>query len=173
MPEIKTTDGFFFLTPVLMLIALLIMTDNLSGYTTELSAFLLSTRMNLIAAIIFAFGAGFLAIAFTGHLKTAKNSGVFMFFEGTGLVTALVGFFVYGSTMTEQVSSGPVYTLIVSLSQFLIGLLVWAIGIFLVIFAGACTEKKEEKIVFLIVLVALVISIVALSALFPLEVVAF
>lgn len=144
MPEIKTKDGFFFLAPVLMLIALLIMTDNLSGYTTESSAFLLSIRMNLIVAMIFALGAGSLAIAFTGHLKTAKNSGVFMFFEGIGLVTALVGFFVYGSAMTEQIGLGPVYTLVVSLSQFFVGLLVWAIGIFLVVFAGACTEKKES-----------------------------
>jgi len=171
MSEIKTTDGFFFLAPVLMLISLLIMSDNLSGYTEELWRFLFSVRMNLIAALIFAFGVGFLALAFAGRSKLAKNSGVFMFFESTGLVTAVVGFFLYGSAIIEEISSGPLYTLVVSLSQFFVGLLVWGIGIFLIIFAGVCTEKKEEKIIFFIVLVALSICVVALSVLYPIEVI--
>jgi len=171
MPEIKTTDGFFFLAPVLMLISLLIMTDNLSGFTTELWAFLFSVRINLIAAVVFAFGVGFLAVASAGRFKLATNSGVFMFFEGTGLVTAIVGFFVYGSAMKEQISSGPSYTLVVSLYQFFVGLLVWAIGIFLITFAGACTKKREERIIFFIVLVALSVSAIALSVVFPLEVI--
>jgi hypothetical protein len=171
MREIKTTDGLFFLAPVLMLIAFLIMSDNLVGSTTDLWIFLFSIRMNLIAAIVFAFGVGFLAVAFAGRLKLTANSGVFMFFEGTGLVTAIAGFFVYGSAMKEQISSVTVYTLVVSLSQFFVGLLVWAIGIFLIIFAGVYTEKKEEKIVFFIVLVALSIGAIALSVLFPLEVI--
>jgi hypothetical protein len=172
MQEIKATDGFFFLAPVLMLISLLIMSDNLGGFTTELWAFLFSIRINLIAAVLFAFGAGFLAVAFAGHFNLAKNSGVFMFFEGTGLVTAMVGFFLYGTAMKEQISLVPIYTLVVSLSQFFVGLLVWAIGIFLVIFAGTCAEKKEDRITFFIVLVTLSISAIALSVLFPLEVVA-
>jgi len=172
MTEIKTTDGFFFLAPVLMLISLLIMTDNLVGSTTELWAFLFSVRMNLIAAIVFAFGVGFLAVAFAGRFKLAKNSGVFMFFEGTGLVIAIVGFFVYGSAMKEQISSGPYYTLVVSLSQFFVGILAWAIGMFLITFAGVCAEKKEGRVIFLIVLVALSVCVIALSVLFPLEVIA-
>jgi hypothetical protein len=172
MPEIKTTDGFFFLGPVLMLISLLIMSDNLSGFTPELWAFLFSIRINLVAAVVFAFGMGFLAVAFAARFKLAANSSVFMFFEGTGLVTAVVGFFVYGFAMKEQISSGPYYTLIVSLSQFFIGLIVWAIGIFLIIFAGACTEKKEERVIFFIVLVTLSVCAIALSVLFPLDVAA-
>lgn len=170
MPEIEATDGFFFLAPVLMLISLLIMSDNLSGFTTEFWAFLFSVRMNLIAAVVFAFGAGFLAVAFAARFKLASNSGVFVFFEGTGLVTAVVGFFVYGSAMKEQISAGPYYTLVVSVLQFLVGLVVWAIGIFLITCAGVCTENKEERIIFLIVLVALSICTIALSVLFPLEV---
>lgn len=171
MPEIKATDGFFFLAPVLMLISLLIINDNLGGFTTEMRIFLFSIRMNLIAAVVFAFGAGFLAVAFASRFELAKNSGVFMFFEGTGLVTAVVGFFVYGSAMKEQTSSGPHYTLVVSLLQLFVGLIVWAIGIFLITFAGACTKKKEERIIFLIVLVTLSICAIALSVLFPLEVI--
>jgi hypothetical protein len=171
MPEVKTTDGFFFLAPVLMLISLLIMADNLSGFTTGLSEFLFSIRINLIAAVVFAFGVGFLAIAFAARFKLETNSGVFMFFEGTGLLTAILGFFVYGAAMREQISL-PYYVLTVSTPQFFVGLLVWAIGIFLITFAGVCTNRKEEKIIFFIVLVALSISTIALSVLFPLEVVA-
>jgi len=174
MAEIKTTDGFFFLAPVLMLISLLIMSDNLVGSTTELWAFLFSIRMNLIAAVVFAFGVGFLAVAFAWRFKLTSNSSVFMFFEGAGLVTAILGFFVYGSAMKEQIEMGlgPRYTLVVSLSQFSVGLLVWAIGIFLIIFAGVCAKKKEERIVFFIVLVALSVCAIALSVLFPLEIMA-
>ena len=172
MAEIKATDGFFFLAPVLMLISLLIMTDNLVGSTSELWIFLFSVRMNLIAAVLFASGVGFLAVAFAERFKLAINSGVFMFFEGIGLVTAMVGFFLYGSAMQGQISSVPIYTLIVSLSQFFVGLLIWAIGIFLVTFAGICANKKEERIVFFIVLITLIICAIALSALFPLEVMA-
>jgi hypothetical protein len=168
MREIKATDGFFFLAPVLMLISLLIMTDNLVGSTSEMWIFLFSVRMNLIAAVLFAFGAGFLAVAFAGRFKLATNSKVSMFFEGTGLVTAIVGLFVYGSAIREQISIGPSYTLVVSLAQFFVGLLVWAIGIFLITFAGVCIEKKEERIIFLIVLVALSVCAIALSVLFPL-----
>jgi len=171
MTEIKATDGFFFLAPVLMLISLLIMSDNLGGSTPELWIFLLSVRVNLIAAVVFAFGAGFLAVAFARRFKVAKNSVVFMFFEGSGLVTAMVGFFFYGSAMQEQISSRPDYTLVVSLLQFFVGLLVWAIGIFLMAFAGTCAEKKEERIIFLTVLVTLSVFTVALSMLFPLEVI--
>jgi len=172
MPEIKATDGFFFLAPVLMLISLLIMTDNLGGFTTELWAFLFSIRMNLIAVVVFAFGVAFLAVAFAARFKLAANSGVFMFFEGTGLVTAIVGFFVYGSAMKEQVTLGPYYILVVSLAQFFVGLLIWGIGLFLTAFAGICAEKKEEKIIFFIVLVTLSVCAIALSVLFPLEVIA-
>ena len=173
MTEIKTTDGFFFLAPVLMAISLLIMGDNLGGSTQELWIFLFSIRMNLAAAVLFAFGVGFLAVAFFGRFKLAKNSRIFMFFEGAGLATAIVGFFVYGFAMKEQISLESNYTLIVSLSQFFVGLLVWAIGIFLITFAGLCAEKREEKIIFFIVLVTLTIGIIALSVLFPLEVVQF
>lgn len=170
MTEIKTTDGFFFLAPVLMLISLLIMGDNLGGSTPKLWILLFSIRINLAAAVLFAFGAGFLAVAFFGRFKLAKNSGVFMFFESIGLVTAIAGFFVYGFAMKEQISLEFDYTLIVSLSQFFVGLLIWAIGIFLITFAGLCAKKKEEKIIFFIVLVALSVCVIALSALFPLEV---
>ena len=170
MPEIKATDGFFFLAPVLMLISLLLISDNLGGFTTEMEILLFSIRMNLIAAVVFAFGVGFLAVALAARFKLASNSGVFMFFEGAGLVTAVVGFFVYGSAMEEQISLG-LYTLVVSLFQFFIGLVVWAIGIFLIAFAGTCTEKKEERIIFFIVLVTLSICVVALSVLYPLEVI--
>lgn len=172
MTEIKTTDGFFFLAPVLMLISLLIMTDNLGGSTTELWILLLTIRINLAAAVLFAFGTGFLAVAFAGRLRLTTGSEVFMFFEGTGLVTAIAGFFVYGSAMKEQISLGLSYTLVVSLSQFFVGLVVGAIGIFLITFAGVCAEKKEERIIFLIVLVTLSICAIALPVLFPLEVIA-
>ena len=170
MAEIKATDGFFFLAPVLMLISLLIMADNLGGGATELGDFLFLVRINLVAAVVFAIGVWFLAVAFGGHFRLAKNSGVFMFFEGTGLVTAIVGFFVYGFAMKEQIGLGS-YNLVVSLSEFFVGLLVWAIGVFLITFAGLCAEKKEEKIIFFIVLFALSICVIALSVLFPLEVI--
>ena len=169
MAEIKATDGFFFLAPVLMLIALLITEDNLAGFTPELWIFLFSVRMNLVAAVVFAFGAGFLAVAFAGRFKLAKNSGVFMFFEASGLVTAITGFFVYGSAMHMLT---PYYTLFVALSQFFVGLVVWAIGIFLIAFAGMCSEKKEEKIILFIVFVTLSICAIILSVLFPLEMIA-
>jgi len=172
MAEIKATDGFFFLSPVLMLISYLIMSDNLAGSTPELWDFLFSVRIDLIAAVVFAFGVGFLAVAFAERLKMTTNSAVFMFFEGTGLVTAILGFFVYGYAMKEQISSGPTYTLVVYLSQFFVGLLVWAIGIFLITFAGVCAEKKEEKMIFFLVLVTLTVCVIALSVLFPLEVIA-
>lgn len=173
MSELKTSDGFFFLAPVLVLLSILIINDNLGFTTNEFEALLFSVRMNLLGAVILAFGIGFIAYALAGRLKMMAPSGVFMFFEGVGLVVAIIGFFAFGLAMEEIVSlpEGP-YILFISLPQFITGLLIWAIGILLITFAGASTEKTEERMIFFVILVTLAVCCFVLSMLFPWEVVA-
>ena len=95
-----------------------------------------------------------------------------MLFEGLGLVIAIIGFFTYGLAMKEIVNLpvGP-YTLLISFPEFIIGLMIWAIGILLVTFAGASTEKTEERMIFFVILVTLAVCCFVLSLLFPWEVV--
>jgi hypothetical protein len=161
MAEVKSTDGLFFLAFVLMLISISITATNLASFTSESTVFLFRVRVNLVAAIVFALGVGSLAVAFAGRFKLAINSGVFMFFQGTGLVTAILGFFVCGLAIL------PYYTPVTSVPQLIAGLLIWAIGVFLATFTGICNEQREERIVFFIVLVALIVSVIALSIFLP------
>lgn len=169
MSELKTSDGFFFLAPVLVLLSTLIINDNLGFTTTEPNAILFSIRMNLLGAIILAFGIGFLAFALAGRLRMMVPSGVFMFFEGVGLVTAIVGFFAYGLAMKEIIDLGT-YILFISVPEFVTGLMIWAIGILLITFAGASTKKTEERMIFFVILVTLAVCCFVLSMLFPWEV---
>jgi len=172
MSELKTSDGFFFLAPVLVLLSILIINDNLGFTTNDPHALLFSVRMALLGAIILAFGIGFLASALAGRLRMIAPSGVFMFFEGIGLIIAIVGFFAYGLAMEEIVNlSLGHYILLISLPQFITGLIIWAIGILLITFAGACTEKNEERMIFFVILVTLAVCCFVLSMLFPWEVV--
>ena len=172
MSELETSDGFFFLAPVLVLLSILIINDNLGFTTIELNAVLFSVRMNLLGAIIFAFGIGFFAIALAGRLRLTVTSGVFMFFEGVGLVTAIVGFFAYGLAMEETVNLlAGTYILLISLPEFITGLIIWAIGVLLITFAGACAEKNEERMIFFVILVTLAVCCFVLAMLFPWEVV--
>jgi hypothetical protein len=170
MSELKTSDGFFFLAPVLVLLSILIINDNLGFTTNELNAVLFSVRMNLLGVMILAFGIGFLAFALAGRLRMMAPSGVFMFFEGVGLVIAIVGFFAYGLAMEEIVETGT-YTFFISLPQFITGLMIWAIGILLITFAGASTEKNEERMIFFVILVTLAVCCFVLAMLFPWEIV--
>ena len=171
MSELKTSDGFFFLAPVLVLLSILIINDNLGFTTSELDALLFSVRMNLLGAIIIAFGIGFLAFALAGRLRMLAPSGVFMFFEGIGLIIAIVGFFAYGLAMKEIITPMEAYILLISLPQFITGLIIWSIGILLITFAGASTEKNEERMIFFVILVTLAVCCFVLSMLFPWEVV--
>lgn len=172
MSELKTSDGFFFLAPVLVLLSILIINDNLGFTTNDLNALLFSVRMALLGVIIIAFGIGFLAFALAGRLRMIVPSGVFMFFEGVGLVISIVGFFAYGLGMKEIVDPfAGLYILFISLPQFITGLIIWATGILLITFAGACTEKNEERMVFFVILVTLAVCCFVLSMLFPWEVV--
>jgi len=172
MSQLKTSDGFFFLAPVLVLLSVLIINDNLGFTTNDPDAILFSVRMNLLGAVILAFGIGFLAFALAGRLKMMAPSGVFMFFEGIGLVIAIIGFFAFGLAMEETILSptGP-YTLFISLPQFITGLMIWAIGVLLITFAGASTEKAEERMIFFVILITLAVCCFVLSMLFPWEVV--
>jgi len=172
MSELKVSDGFFFLAPVLVLLSILIINDNLGFTTTELNAILFSVRMNLLGAIIFAFGIGFLAFALAARLRMMVPSGVFMFFEGVGLVITIVGFFAYGLAMEEIVDLlAGTYILLISLPEFFTGLIIWATGILLITFAGASTEKNEERMIFFVILVTLAVCCFVLAMLFPWEVV--
>jgi len=170
MSELKTSDGFFFLAPVLVLLSILIINANLGFTTNDPDAILFSVRMNLLGAVILAFGIGFIAFALAGRLKMMVPSGVFMLFEGIGLVIAIVGFFAFGLAMEETVAL-PEYTLFISLPQFITGLMIWAIGILLITFAGASTQKTEERMIFFVILVTLAVCCLVLSLLFPWEVV--
>jgi len=170
MSELKTSDGFFFLAPVLVLLSILIINANLGFTTNDPDAILFSVRMNLLGAVILAFGIGFIAFALAGRLKMMVPSGVFMLFEGIGLVIAIIGFFAFGLAMEETVAL-PEYTLFISLPQFITGLMIWAIGILLITFAGASTQKTEERMIFFVILVTLAVCCLVLSLLFPWEVV--
>ena len=172
MSELKTSDGFFFLAPVLVLLSILIINDNLGFTTTDLNAILFSIRMNLLGVIILAFGIGFLAVALVGRLRMRASGGVFMFFEGVGLIISILGFFTYGIGMKEIVDlSAETYILLISLPQFINGIMIWAIGILLVTFAGASSEKNEERMIFFVILVTLAVCCFVLSMLFPWEII--
>jgi len=171
MSELKTSDGFFFLSPVLVLLSILIINDNLGFTATESDAILFSIRMNLLGAIIFAFGIGFLAFAIAGRLGMRAPSGVFMFFEGVGLVITIVGFFAYGLGMKETINLlAGTHILVISLPQFITGLIIWATGILLITFAGASSDKNEERMIFFVILVTLAVCCFVLAMLFPWEV---
>ena len=172
MSELKISDGFFFLAPVLSLLSILIINDNLGFITNEPNEVLFRIRMDLLGAIILAFAIGFLASALAGRLRMMAPSGVFMFFEGVGLIIAILGFFAYGLAMKELVELGNGrYALSISLPQFISGLMIWATGILLITFAGASTKKNEERMIFFVILVTLAVCCFVLAMLFPWEVV--
>jgi hypothetical protein len=81
------------------------------------------------------------------------NAGLFLLLEGTGLFSAILGFFFYGSAMIRE-SNG----LILSQPQFCIGLLIWGTGIFLIAFVGANVRKREEVVVLLNAVIAFLLA---------------
>lgn len=136
--QLKVTDGALFLGPVVVLISLLFMNEAETGEVVIQQ----TIQTNVTAMMVSALGVVLLSIAIAGHFSSL-NAGLFLLLEGTGLFSAILGFFFYGSAMIRE-STG----LILSQPQFYMGLLIWAAGIFLIAFAGVNVRKKEEAVVF-------------------------
>ncbi len=144
MVELKATDGAFFLGPVVIVISWFFKTET---ETAEPAVLLQAVQTNIAAMITCGIGVALLAIAVGVH-SSSLSSGGFMSLEGTGLFSAILGFFFYGSAM-RQGSSGGTYRLLLSQPQFLIGLVIWAAGVFMITFGGVSARRKEEGIIFL------------------------
>jgi len=144
MVELKPTDGAFFLGPIVTFISLFFMT----GIVTDRLDLLIQTiQTNIAAMALAALGVILIAIAVSGH-SPEISSRTFMTLESIGLFSAIIGFFFYASAMTRE-TIGATYYLTISLSQLLVGLAIWSIGIFLITYAGISARRKEEGIVFL------------------------
>ncbi len=144
MAELKPTDGAFFLGPVVIFISIFFMTEIT---TPDLAALIQTIQTNVAAMVVFSLGVILIAIGVAGH-SPEINSRTFMTLEGIGLFSAIIGFFSYGSAMKRE-TIGTVYYLTISPLQSWGGLTIWAIGIFLVAYAGISARRKEEGIVFL------------------------
>jgi hypothetical protein len=144
MAELKPTDGAFFLGPVVIFISVFFMTEIA---TPDLAALMQTIQTNVAAMVVSSLGVILIAIGVAGH-SPEINSRTFMTLEGIGLFSAIIGFFFYGSAMMRE-TVGAVYYLTISPLQFWGGLTIWAIGIFLVAYAGISARRKEEGIVFL------------------------
>jgi len=148
MPELKPTDGAFFLGPVVIFISLFFMADIT---TVDLAALIQTIQTNVAAMVVSALGVILIAIGVAGH-SPEIDSRTFMTLESIGLFSAIIGFFFYGSAMTRTVTQeavGTMYHLTISPLQFWVGLTIWTVGIFLITYAGICARRKEEGIVFL------------------------
>ena len=148
MAELKPTDGAFFLGPVVIFISVFFMSEIT---TSRLDAFMQTIQTNLAAMIVTSLGVILIAIGVAGH-SPEISSRTFMALESIGLFSAIIGFFFHVSAMTRIVTQeevGIMYHLIISPLQFWIGLTIWAIGIFLIAYAGISARRKEEGIVFL------------------------
>jgi len=147
--QLKVTDGALFLGPVVVMISLLFMNGAETG---EKAVIQQTIQTNVTAMMLSALGVVLLSIAIAGHFSSI-NAGLFLLLEGTGLFSAILGFFFYGSAMIRE-STG----LILSQPQFYIGLLIWAAGIFLIAFAGVNVRKREEVVVFSNAVITLVLA---------------
>ncbi len=145
MVELKATDGSFFLGPVVMVISWFFMTGTEA--TDSVTVVLKVVWGNLVAMITFGLGVILLAIA-SGVHSPLLSGATFMSLEGTGLFSAILGFFFYGSAMGLESSDGA-YRLFLSQPQFLVGLVIWAAGVFLITFGGVGAKGREESIIFL------------------------
>jgi hypothetical protein len=146
MVELKPTDGAFFLGPAVIFISLFFMSDIAIG-TPNIDVLIQTIQTNFAAMALSALGVILVAIAVSGH-SPEIDSRTFMTLESIGLFSAIVGFFFYGSAMTRE-TIGTIYYLAISPLQFFVGLTIWAIGIFLITYAGISARRKEEGIVFL------------------------
>jgi len=147
--QLKVTDGALFLGPVVVMISLFFMNGAETG---EKAVIQQTIQTNVTAMMLSALGGVLLSIAIAGHFSSI-NAGLFLLLEGTGLFSAILGFFFYGSAMIRE-STG----LILSQPQFYIGLLIWAAGIFLIAFAGVNVRKREEVVVFSNAVITLVLA---------------
>jgi len=108
-------------------------------------------QTNIAAIVVSALGVVLIAIGVSGH-SPEINSRTFMTLEGIGLFSAIIGFFFYGYGMIRETiyeATGTMYKLTISPLHFWGGLALWAVGIFLVAYAGISARRKEEGIVFL------------------------
>jgi len=152
MVELKPTDGAFLLGPLVIFISVFFMKGI---ETTDIIVFMQTIQTNIAAIIVLALGVILLSIGIAEHSPNIRG-GFFMVLEGTGLFSAILGFFFYGVSMV-RVADG-VYTLTFSPLHFWVGLIIWAIGVFSITYAGISSRKKEEGIVFLNALLTLVLA---------------
>jgi len=148
MAELKPTDGAFFLGPVVIFISIFFMMEIT---TFDLAALMQTIQTNIAAIVVSALGVVLIAIGVSGH-SPEINSRTFMTLEGIGLFSAIIGFFFYGYGMIRETiyeATGTMYKLTISPLHFWGGLALWAVGIFLVAYAGISARRKEEGIVFL------------------------
>jgi hypothetical protein len=153
MVELKPTDGTFLLGPLVIFISVFFMIEV---QTTDIIVFMQMIQTNITAVTVLALGVILLSIGIAEHSPNVRG-GVFMLLEGTGLFSAILGFFFYGVSMVRE-SVGEVYTITFSPLHFWVGLTIWTIGIFLITYAGISSRKKEEGIVFLNALLTLVLA---------------
>jgi len=152
MVELKPTDGAFLLGPLVIFISVFFMKGV---ETIDIIVFMQTIQTNIAAIIVLALGVILLSIGIAEHSPTVRG-GFFMLLEGTGLFSAILGFFFYGVSMI-RVTNG-VYTLAISPLHFWVGLIIWAMGVFLITYAGISSRKKEEGIVFLSALLTLALA---------------
>jgi len=153
MVELKPTDGTFLLGPLVIFISVFFMIEV---QTTDIIVFMQMIQTNITAVTVLALGVILLSIGIAEHSPNVRG-GVFMLLEGTGLFSAILGFFFYGVSMVRE-SVGGVYTITFSPLHFWVGLIIWTIGIFLITYAGISSRKKEEGLVFLNALLTLVLA---------------
>ena len=153
MVELKPTDGAFLLGPLMIFISVFFMKGV---QTTDIIVFMQTIQTNIAAIIVLALGLILLSIGIAEHSPNIRG-GFFMLLEGIGLFSAILGFFFYGASMIRA-AAGGVYTITISPLHFWVGLVVWAMGVFLITYAGISSRKKEEGIVFLNALLTLVLA---------------
>jgi len=153
MVELKPTDGAFLLGPLVIFISFFFMRGV---ETTDIIVFMQTIQTNIAAVIVLALGVMLLSIGIAEHSPPIRG-GFFMLLEGTGLFSAILGFFFYGVSMVRALAH-EVYTVTISPLYFWVGLVIWAIGLFLITYAGISSRKKEEGIVFLSALLTLVLA---------------
>ncbi len=153
MVELKPTDGAFLLGPIVIFISFFFMKGI---ETTDIMVFMQTIQTNIAAIIVLALGVMLLSIGIAEHSPNIRG-GFFMLLEGNGLFSAILGFFFYGASMVREVAN-EVYTLTFYPPYFWVGLIIWTTGVFLLTYAGICSRKKEEGIVFLNALLTLVLA---------------
>jgi len=153
MVELKPTDGVFLLGPLMIFISFFFMKEV---ETTDTIVFMQTIQTNIAAILVLALGVILLAIGIAEHSPNIRG-GFFMLLEGSGLFSAILGFFFYGISMTRTLTNG-VYTITISPLHLWMGLIIWAMGVFLITYAGISSRKKEEGIVFLNGLLTLVLA---------------